>query len=74
MKRYRHLFTVASLCLATLFLLSMDGCNTEEEPPVVFLQATPTDGSTILVTSELCYSCPTKIAIIRRVGPNYLGV
>ena len=45
MKTYINLFVLVSICLATLFLSGMDGCNTEE--PVAFLQATPADGSTI---------------------------
>ena len=47
MKTYINLFVLVSICLATLFLSGMDGCNTGEEEPVAFLQATPADGSTI---------------------------
>ena len=47
MKTYIDLFVLVSICLATLFLSGMDGCNTGEEEPVAFLQATPADGSTI---------------------------
>ena len=48
MKPYINLFTGICLSLAVIFLIGMDGCDTEEAaPPVAFLSATPPTGSTI---------------------------
>ncbi len=47
MKTHINLFTLVSICLLTLLLSGMGGCNTEEEAPIVFVQAIPADGSAI---------------------------
>ena len=47
MKPYINLFTGICLSLAIVFLSGMGGCDTEEEAPIVFIQAIPADGSTI---------------------------
>ena len=47
MKTYINLFVLVSICLMTLFLSGMEGCSTDEEEPVAFIQAIPASGSTI---------------------------
>ena len=47
MKTHINLFMLISICLLTLLLSGMGGCNTEEEAPIVFVQAIPADGSAI---------------------------
>ena len=42
-----NLFVFVSISLVTLLLSGMDGCDTEDGGSVAFVQATPTDGSTI---------------------------
>ena len=38
-----NLFMCVSICLAVLLLSGMEGCNTEEEAPIAFVQAIPAD-------------------------------